>query len=326
MKVCVFGAGAIGGHLAARLAKGGAEVSVVARGAHLEAMRSNGLTVRTRQGDLHSRPRASADPAELGPQDAVVVTVKTPAFPDVAKTIAPLLGPQTPVAFVMNGIPWWYFHAHGGPLDGRHLPRLDPDDALWNAVGPQRAIGGVVNSPSVVVEPGVVHVERAANWLSLGEADGRISPRTQELADCMAAGGIDAVATTDIRTAIWNKLISNLMTAPMAVLSQGSYAQFLCEPACVDAARTIVHEMLALAEALGCSPDRDVEKRLAQALGQPHRASILQDLELGRPMEVESLFAAPLELARMAGVATPTLDLLVALSRARARRAGLYQG
>lgn len=326
MKVCVFGAGAIGGHLAARFAKGGAEVSLVARGAHLEAIRRDGLTVRTPTGDLNCRVPASADPAALGPQDAVVVTVKAPALPEVARTIAPLLKPETPVVFVMNGIPWWYFHASGGPLDGRRLPLLDPGDALWKAVGPRRAIGGVVNSPSSVVAPGVVNVEREANWVTFGEPDNSISRRVETLVAIVREGGIEARASTDIRTAIWNKLISNLMTGPMAVLTQSSYKDFLAEPACFAAARRVVEEATAVALALGCKPDKDPEPRLAQAVKLAHRASILQDLELGRPMEVDSIFGMAVEMARLAGVATPTLDLLVGLSRARARSAGLYGG
>jgi 2-dehydropantoate 2-reductase len=326
MKVCVFGAGAIGGHLAARFAKGGAEVSLVARGAHLEAIRRDGLTVCTPTGDLNCRVPASADPAALGPQDAVVVTVKAPALPEVARTIAPLLKPETPVVFVMNGIPWWYFHASGGPLDGRRLPLLDPGDALWKAVGPRRAIGGVVNSPSSVVAPGVVNVEREANWVTFGEPDNSVSRRVETLVAIVREGGIEARASTDIRTAIWNKLISNLMTGPMAVLTQSSYKDFLAEPACFAAARRVVEEATAVALALGCKPDKDPEPRLAQAVKLAHRASILQDLELGRPMEVDSIFGMAVEMARLAGVATPTLDLLVGLSRARARSAGLYGG
>lgn len=326
MKVCVFGAGAIGGHLAARFAKGGADVSLVARGAHLEALRRDGLTVHTRTGDLHYRLNASAAPADLGPQDAVIVTVKAPALPQVAQAIGPLLKPETSVVFVMNGIPWWYFHGHGGPLDGRHLPLLDPDDAMWNAVGPQRAIGGVVNSPSSVTAPGVVHVAREANWISLGEPDNRASPRVEALVAILREGGIDARASTDIRTAIWNKLISNLMTGPISVLSLSNYQQVLAEPECVAAARRIIAEATAVAEALGCKPDHDGDKRLAQAMSVPHKPSMLQDLELGRPMEIDSMLGMTVEMARLAGVPTPTLDLLVALCRVRARTAGLYGG
>jgi len=154
MRVCVFGAGAIGGHLAVRLARGGAEVSVLARGPHLAAIQRDGLTVHASDGQLHTRVRASDDPKALGPQDAVLVTVKAPALPAVAAGIAPLLKPDTPVVFAMNGIPWFYFHGIGGALEGRRLAKIDPGDALWRAVGPERAIDGVVYAASAVIAPG----------------------------------------------------------------------------------------------------------------------------------------------------------------------------
>jgi 2-dehydropantoate 2-reductase len=327
MKVCVFGAGAIGSHLALRLARGGADVSVVARGRQLDAIRAHGILGKAPGGEeLRARFPASDDAAVLGVQDAVLVTVKAPALPSVAATIAPLLGPETCVAFVMNGIPWWYFYHHGGPLDGRRLPSIDPGDALWNAVGPQRVIGGVVNSPASVVEPGVVLIEREKNYVILGEPDGSHSPRAERLVAALAGGGIDAELTADIRTAIWNKLISNLSSGPMAVLAQASYRDLFSQPACLDAAFGIAREAAAVAAALGCKPDGGHEQRLASVRNLLHKPSILQDLELGRPMEVASLLTVTLELARLAEIPTPTLDLLVALVQLRARGAGLYSG
>ena len=158
MRICVFGAGAVGGYLAASLAQGGAEVSIVARGAHLATIRTRGLTVETSDTTINARIPASDDPAALGPQDAVIVTVKAPGLPAVARIIAPLLAPSTPVAFPMNGIPWWYFHAHGGPLDGHRLPLLDPGNALWRMVGPERAIGGIFWPACSVPAPGVIRL------------------------------------------------------------------------------------------------------------------------------------------------------------------------
>ncbi|HET9904623.1 MAG TPA: 2-dehydropantoate 2-reductase [Xanthobacteraceae bacterium] len=325
MKICIFGAGAIGSHLALRLVQAKADVSVVARGAQLEAIRSRGLHGRLPEGaQLHAHVRASEDPAALGPQDAVLVTVKAPALPSVARTIAPLLGEETPVAFVMNGIPWWYFYAHGGPLDGRRLPRLDPGDGLWNAVGPERVIGGVINAPSTVIAPGVVAIERAANLLTLGEPSGALSERAGRIAAAFRAGGLDAEVTGDIRSAVWNKLIANLALGPMAILAQASYRDLFAEPACVAAAQAIMHEAAAVATALGCKPDGAHEARLASVRNLAHKPSILQDLERGRPMEVDAILTTTIELARLVGVATPTLDLLIALVRLRAREAGLY--
>lgn len=324
MRVCVFGAGAIGGHLAMRFARGGAEVSVVARGPHLAAIQRDGLRVRAVDGEHHVHVHANDDPAVLGPQDAVVVTVKAPALPQVAVGIAPLLRADTGVAFVMNGIPWWYFHALAGDLEGRRLPRIDLDDALWRAVGPERAIGGVVYAASAVVAPGMIDVEQPRSRVVFGEPDGRISDRAQALAALLKAGGIIGEVSPDIRTEIWNKLINNLAGGTLAVLAGVAPRHVYAEPACAEAGKRVMQEAAAVAEALGSKPNHGFDQRIAGQSGMDHKPSILQDLELGRPMEVDGLFDAPVELAHMAGVAAPTLELLVALAKARARGAGLY--
>jgi 2-dehydropantoate 2-reductase len=324
MRVCVFGAGAIGGHLAARLALGGAEVSLVARGAHLEAIQRRGLLVRARDGDHLSHPKASADPRELGPQDAVIVTVKAPALPQMAAAIAPLLGPETSVAFVMNGIPWWYFDHHGGPLDGRRLPEVDPGDAVRNAVGVARTIGGVVYSACTVVEPGVVLSEHSNIKVILGEPDGRISPRAQAIAALLDAGGMPCPVVPDIRTEVWGKLMGNLSNGPLCIASRRSIRDTLEDPALREAAILMTKEAGAIAAAYGCEVKTPAEDRVARMVNVDHKPSILQDLELGRPMEVDALFTVPLSLARLAGVETPTLDLVIGLARQAARAAGLY--
>jgi 2-dehydropantoate 2-reductase len=324
MKLCVFGAGAIGGHVAARAFKGGAEVSVVARGASLAAIRANGLTVRAPDGEIHCRPAASDSPEKLGRQDAVVVTVKAPSLPSVAATIAPLLGPETAVAFVINGIPWWYFLSHGGPLDDRRLPRLDPEDALRRALGPDRVIGGVVWSACTAVAPGVVEVATPANRLALGEPDGTVSARVQALAALLTAGGFPTEASPRVREAVWEKLVLNLCSTPMAVLAEAGPNVIYPEPACAEAVRRIAGEAAAMASAFGYRIEVDVEAQLESGKRLAHVPSMAQDLKLGRKMEIAAMFEAPLELARLAGIATPTLDLLVALSRLRAKAAGLY--
>jgi 2-dehydropantoate 2-reductase len=324
MRVCVFGAGAIGGHIAARLARGGAEVSLVARGAHLEAIRTRGLLVRAKDGEHLSHPRASADPRELGPQDAVVVTVKAPALPQMAASIAPLLGPETPVAFVMNGIPWWYFDHHGGKLDGRRLPEVDPGDAVRQAVGIERTIGGVVYSACTVVEPGVVVSEHANIKVILGEPDGRISNRAQALAGLLAAGGMPCPVVPDIRTEVWGKLMGNLANGPLCIASRRSVMETLEDPALRAAAIRMTREAIAIAAAYGCEVKTPPEDRVARMVSIAHKPSILQDLELGRPMEIDALLAVPLALARLAGVETPTLDMMIALAKHAARAAGLY--
>lgn len=324
MKICIYGAGAIGGHLAVRLHRAGAEVSVVARGAHLAAIQATGLTVHAVDGVHRATVRASADPADLGRQDAVFVTVKAPALPAVAASIGPLLGLDTPVAFVMNGIPWWYFDHLPGPHAGKSLPRIDPGDAMRTALGPGRAIGGVVYSASAVTAPGIIHVEQPRSRVILGEPDGTLSDRVLTLAALITKGGISGEATDAIRTEIWNKLISNLAGGTLAVLTGAAPKAAYVEPAIERAALRMMQEAAGIAQALGADPATDHARRMGGQRSMDHKPSILQDLELGRPMEIDGLFDAPLALAHLAGVEAPTLELLVALCKVRARTAGLY--
>ena len=323
MKICVFGAGAIGGHVATRLAMGGAETSVVARGANLDAIRAQGLTVEAPDGTHRARP-AAGTPEELGPQDAVIVTVKAPALPQVAAAIGPLLRPDTTVAFVMNGIPWWYFDRHGGPLDGRRLPEVDPGEALRRAVGVERTLGGVVYSACTVTAPGVIKVEHANNRVILGEVDGRDSPRAQAIADILTKGGMSGEVTTQIRREVWAKLMGNIAQGPFTILSRQGMAGTLADPVVRATVLKAMQECMDLAAALGHPFEFDLEKRVAGSAKLAHKPSILQDLELGRPMEIEALFRLPLALGRMVGAKTPTLDLSVALATQAAQAAGLY--
>jgi 2-dehydropantoate 2-reductase len=325
VRICVFGAGAVGGYLAGFLAHGGPDVSVVARGVHLAAIRANGLRVETPDGAITARLRASDDPADLGPQDVVLVTVKAPALPSVAAAIAPLLGPDTAVAFPMNGIPWWYFHAHGGPLDGRRLPLLDPDDALWNAIGPQRAIGGIFWPACSTPAPGVVRLLTGAGGGTVfGEPDGSTTPRITALADAFRAADLPVTIAPNIRALIWHKLAFNLSAGPMCVLTQTSVRDTHTEPALIECSRRMLAEAKAIALAMGYPLDIDAEHVVATNTKLAHRPSILQDLEAGRPMEVDALYSVPLEMARMMDVPTPTLDLLAALIKVKARAAKLY--
>jgi 2-dehydropantoate 2-reductase len=324
MKVCVFGAGAIGGHLAARLFKGGGAVSVVARGANLAAIQEGGLRVRAPDGEINAPVRAASDPAELGQQDAVIVTVKAPALPAVAASIAPLLGPDTPVVFAMNGIPWFYFHGAGGAQEGTRLERLDPGGSLGQAIGPARAIAGVVYSACTVTAPGEVEVDSARSRLVLGEPNGARSGRTEALAELCCAGGLQTEVSERIRDVIWAKLLLNLGGGLLAVLTGCPPGRYYAEDSCREATRRILQEGAAIAAALGCAVSPDAEGQIRNGSKSRHKPSILQDLELGRPMEIDALHTVPLELARMHGVPTPTLDIFAAMVRARAREAGLY--
>ncbi len=323
MRICVFGAGSVGGYLAGSLARGGAKISVVARGAHLAAIRAGGLTIESSDSSINVRLPASDKPGELGVQDAVIVTVKAPALPMVAATIAPLLGAETAVVFVMNGIPWWYFYPH----EDRRLSRLDPDDALWNAVGPRRVIGGIFWPACSVPAPGVVRLlGGAGRGTTLGEPNGRITPRIDALADAFRAAELPVTIAPNIRELIWQKLAFNLSAGPMCVLTQSPVSATHVEPALIECSRRMVAEAQAIAAAMGYPLDIDMERVVAANTHLAHRPSILQDLEAGRPMEIDALYSVPLDMARMMGVATPTLDLLAAMIKVKARAAGLYSG
>jgi 2-dehydropantoate 2-reductase len=326
MKVCVFGAGAIGSFIASALYRAGQEVSVVARGAHLEAIRAKGLRVTSPAETTLLRPACSDTPADLGVQDAVLVTTKAHALPQVAQAIAPLLGPATTVSFIVNGIPWWYFHGVGGEQEGRRLERLDPQGLAWDRIGPQRAIGGVVNAPATVVAPGVVEVGRAAARcdLTLGEPSNEATARLQALVAAFGGGDLQVHASNDIRRHIWAKLVLNITTGPVAALTEARIKDIFASEAMADARRRMHAEAEAIAAAMGYPVRLDVEAMIAGARHSEHRASMGQDMMQRRPLELDAMCMAPLEMARSRGVATPTLDLLVELARVRAVQENLY--
>ncbi len=327
VKICVYGPGAIGGWLAAAMAKGGVEVSVVARGAHLKAIRENGLTLELPDDRYTVKVAASDNPADLGPQDGVIVTVKAPSLPSVAGQIAPLLREDTPVAFLTNGIPWWYFMGHGEALDGRSLPRLDPNDALRHAIGLKRLIGGIAWPASSVPEPGVIKMSAgAARGCVIGAPDAKPHPGLDLLDRAFAAGNLKLTIAPQIRDVIWEKLSFNLSAGPMCVLTTSPVKDTHVEEALVATSRQVMTEVASLIAAMGRNVPIDQDKVVAGNRALGHRPSILQDLLAGRPMEVDALYSTPLELAEMIGVKLPTLELLVALIKVRARQAGLYQG
>ena len=324
MKVCVYGVGAIGGHLAGRLAKGGAAVSVVARGPNLAALRANGIKVKTPRGAIDGRVEATDDPATLGVQDAVIVAVKAPALPSIVAGLKPLIGPETSVAFVMNGIPWWYLQGMSGPVAGKRLARIDPDDALLETVGVERAIGGVIYGGCDAVAPGVVHVEAPQTRLILGHPDDRKSASIEALAAMLRAEDFTVEASANIRRDLWAKLQVNITSGLFACLTDRSIREAYEEPLCQAAVRSLVDETVALAAALGCTTGFNMDRLSRQAGGQQRKTSIALDLELHRPIEFDAMFGAPLELARRLGVPTPTFDLLAGLVKLRAIAAGCY--
>jgi 2-dehydropantoate 2-reductase len=326
MRVAVVGAGAVGGYLAGLMAHHGTEVSVVARGRNLEAIRANGITVHTAAHEFTTRVAASDDPRDLGPQDAVLVSVKAPSLPSVAAAIGALLREDTAVAFVMNGIPWWYFHAHGGEHDGRRLETLDPGGIVQRAISPRRVLGGVIYAGCDVVKPGVVHVETKGPQLVLGEPDGRVSERAEALGAAIRGSGLDVVVSPEIRRIIWSKLQMNMCSGLFGCLTGSPPGRIYGDPAIADGVRRVVAEVGAVAAAMGFPTGVEADKLIERTRNQTHKSSIVQDLEAGRPMEADAMFALPVEFARLKGIPTPTLDLLVALVKARARNAGAYSG
>lgn len=322
MRICIFGAGAIGGYLAAELALAGQEVTVIARGAHLAAIRENGLTLLIGDERKVARVAATSDPAEAGPQDSVIVTLKAHSLPPVAHQLAPLFGPDTSVVTAMNGVPWWYFERQPGPWAGQRIHAVDPEGRIAAAIAPERVIGCVVYPACEVVEPGVIrHVE--GNRFQLGEIDGSRSPRVQALSQAMGAAGLKAPVRPRIRDDIWLKLWGNAGFNPISALTHGTLEEIASDTATRPIVRTLMVEVEAVATALGAKLAVDVDTRIqwAKDVGA-HKTSMLQDLERGRPMEIDALVAAVQELARLVGVATPTLDVVLGLVRQRARVAG----
>ena len=324
MKICVFGAGAVGGHIAGRLAAAGIEVSLIARGEQLAAIRDHGLRVETREDTLVYHPYATDRPADLGLQDVVIVAVKAPSMPAIAEHLASLLHPDSAALFVMNGIPWWYFHSHGGTLDGTQLPRLDPTRALWNHIGPERAVGAVAYTACSVLSPGVIRAENSRNRLIVGRPDGRPDPILETLASLLTPVGLEVTVTPAIRNAIWSKLLMNLIGGPLGILSASAMKHVLDKPAVADTARKMAAEGAAIASALGCDPG-DPYEGLNKLKTSSHLQSIAQDLRAGRAMEIDAMFRVPLDLADLVDVPTPSLGLMIELATQRARAAGLYQ-
>ncbi len=320
MKICVYGAGAVGGHLAVRLARAGHEVSVVARGATLATIRAHGITVHAGTDTLHASLRASDTPAELGPQDLVVSTLKACALPALAQGIAPLLKADTSVVFAQNGIPWWYaigLNAPPAPLPD--LSRLDPGGALARVVPPEAIFAGIINSANTARGPGVIDNNSPdRNRLTLARPDGAATERLAELRAVLIGAGFESPPVDDVRQEIWQKILSNLVTG-MTVLVDVPTSDMLADPALRGTAERLVAETVAVAAAHGI--------RLSPALPKVpagKKSSLLQDYEQGRPMEVDAQYLAPLAFAHAAGIAAPTLEAVAGLVAFRARARGLY--
>ena len=324
MKVCIYGAGAIGGQIGAQLAKAGVEVSLVARGPHLAAIKQNGLTLIAEGERFTVRPRATDNAAELGPQDYVFVALKAHGAPAVVPLLQPLLGPETAVVTAMNGVPWWYFHKLAGPYEDRRIETVDPGGVQWRGIGPERAIGCVLWQAAEIVEPGVIEL-RHGNRMPVGEPDNSRSERVLRLSKAMISAGLKSPVKTNIRDEIWMKLWGNLSFNPVSVLTHGTLERIASDPDTMGAVRAMMVEAEAIAQRLGVRFAMSVDKRIevAREVG-PHKTSMLQDLELGRPIELEALTGVVIELGRVVGVPTPTIEMIYGLTRQRARIAGCY--
>jgi 2-dehydropantoate 2-reductase len=317
MRICIFGAGAVGGHIAAKLAAAGNDVSVVARGDHLQAMRSRGLKLLHGRETILGRVRAAERASELAKQDAVFVTLKANLLPAFAGQCAPLLGAETAVVFVQNGIPWWY--------DAR-LTRLDPDGQLARAVAPERIVGGVAYSANEIVEPGVIenHVP-GNNMIVIGRPDCAETPLVQRLRRALDEADLYSPPLADIRQSIWSKLAQNLWTSTLCTLTGLTVREVQEQPPLMEIAARATEEARAIARALGVAVERAPKRPSGTASsGAAHKPSMLQDLERGRPMEVEAQLIGPLQLARLEKVHTPTLDIVVPLVAAKAAAKGLF--
>ena len=315
MRIAVVGAGAIGGFLGARLARAGEDVTLIARGAHLAAMREHGVRVRGDDGEFVAFPRCTDDLAAVADADIAILTMKANALTALAPTLGATLGPRTAVVTAQNGIPWWYFERHGGPLDGTRLRSVDPDGVIARAIPIERVIGCVVYPAAELVEPGVVwHVE--GNRFPIGEPDGTRSERAQALSAALVRAGLKAPVRSRIRDDIWLKLIGNAALNPLSALARATLDQIGSDVEARALALELMVEAAAVAGRLGATLEIGVEQRLEAAVRiRGHKPSMLADVEQGRPLELEPLVGAVLEIGALVGVQLPRLRALYACAK-----------
>ncbi len=328
MRIAIVGAGAIGGYLGARLSLAGEDVVFIARNRNLEAINANGFKLIQEDGsEQHaSAVRAVQHCADAGPQDAVLLTVKAHQVRDLLPELRGLFGPHTVVVTMINGVPWWYFHKLAGPHHGRSLASLDPDGQIAAHIEPERIIGSVVYPASELVAPGVVRVIEG-NRFSLGELDGSRSERVDTLSKALMKAGFKSPVSRDIRAELWVKLWGNLSFNPISALTHATLQDICRFPPTRELAARMMREAQAVAEALGVVFKISLEQRIAgaEAVGA-HKTSMLQDVENGRALELEALVGAVVELGRIAGVPTPTIEAIYATTALLARTLQAQQG
>ena len=316
--ICIFGAGAIGGYVGARLAmKDEAQVSLVARGAHLAAMQANGLVLK-QNGETHAvHPNVTDDPRQLGPQDYIILTLKAHGVAGVIDQMQPLIGKDTAILFAQNGLPWWYFYGSGGPFEGHTLESVDPGGTIWKRLGPERALGSVVWQAAEIEAPGVI-AHHYGDRMPIGEPNGEKSERATLLGKLLTSAGIKSPVRSNLRNEIWLKLWGNLSFNPVSVLTGGLLADLATD----SGTRRVIHAMMSEAqrvgEALGVSFAVSIEERMdmAEKVGA-HRTSMLQDVEAGRPTELEALLGVVIELGKLVKQETPSLQLVYDLVKFR---------
>jgi 2-dehydropantoate 2-reductase len=325
MKTTIFGAGAVGGHLAARLGAAGAEVAAVCRGAQLAAIDAHGITLHIKDERYHARIRATERPETLGPQDLVIVTAKSSVLPEMASAIATLIGRDTSVVFAMNGIPWWYLYRGEGTAPAPDLSRLDPQGALAREIGHERVIGCMINSANEVIEPGVIrNSPMTKNKFTLGEPDGSVSRRIRAISDWLEAHDVHAPITEAIRAEIWDKLLRNLATSPICALTGEPIGVIGRHPELYETSRALMREGLAVAAAHGIAIADNFQSSYGARPTSSHKSSMLQDFERNRPPEIDGILTSVQAFARAAAVPTPTVDAVTALVIEKGRRMGLY--
>ncbi|MFJ3698695.1 2-dehydropantoate 2-reductase [Streptomyces sp. NPDC090052] len=314
MKVAVLGAGAIGAYVGAALHRAGADVHLVARGPHLAAMRRDGVQVLSPRGDFTARVHATDDPGAIGPVDYVFLGLKATSYAACGPLVDPLLQRHTALVAAQNGIPWWYFHRHGGPHEGHRIESVDPGGAVSAVLPPERAVGCVVYAATELAGPGVVrHLE--GTRFSIGEPDRSTSRRCLDFSAAMTAGGLKCPVEGDLRKDIWIKLLGNISFNPLSALTRATMRQMCVHRDTRRVIEVMMAETLQVATALGSRPDISIERRLAGAerVGD-HKTSTLQDLEKGKPLELDVLLAAVVELAGVTGVPVPTLRTVHAMA------------
>jgi 2-dehydropantoate 2-reductase len=314
VRVAVVGAGAIGAYVGAALHRAGAEVHLIARGAHLEAVRRGGVRVLSPRGDFTARPPATDDPHEIGPVDHVFLGLKANAYATCGPLVRPLMKSDTAIIAAQNGIPWWYFHGLPGPYEGYRIETVDPGGAVSATLPPERAIGCVVYAATEIVEPGVIrHME--GTRFSIGEPDRTISARCLAFSEAMVAGGLKCPVEADLRNDIWIKLMGNIAFNPISALSRATMIEICRHRETRELVIAMMRETLDVAARLGCHPEMSIERRLSGAeRAGDHKTSMLQDLERGRPLELDVILAAVVELADLTGAAVPGLRAVNAVA------------